>query len=151
MKASGRPVLLYDGSCGLCSRLVQFVLRADPGGRLRFGSLQEGYARELWSRHPELRDVDSMAWVETLPDGYERVSFRSEAALRLARYLKYPWRLLALTRLVPRSLRDRIYDYVARRRHQWFGSAPACGLGTPQDQARFLLDPQFSGTLTRNT
>ena len=151
MKASGRSVLLYDGSCGLCSRLVQFVLRADPAGTLRFGSLQEGYARELWSRHPELREVNSMAWVDTSPDGRERVFIRSEAALRLARYLKYPWRLLALTRIVPRSLRDRFYDYVARRRHQWFGSAPTCALGTPQDQARFLLDPQFSGPSARNT
>jgi predicted DCC family thiol-disulfide oxidoreductase YuxK len=151
MKASARPVLLYDGSCGLCSRLVQFVLRADPRGTLRFGSLQEGYARELWSRHPELRDVDSIAWVEILPDGRERVSVRSEAALRLARYLNYPWRLLAFTRIVPRSLRDRLYDYVARRRHRWFGSAPSCALGNPQDQARFLLDPLASGSSARST
>jgi predicted DCC family thiol-disulfide oxidoreductase YuxK len=146
MRASARPVLLYDGDCGLCSRLVRLVLRVDPGGTLRFGSLQEGYARELWSRHPELRDVDSMAWVETSPDGKHRVFLRSEAALRLARYLGFPWRLLTVGRIVPRSLLDRLYDYVARRRHRWFGRAPACALGTPQDQARFLPDPMVSAS-----
>jgi predicted DCC family thiol-disulfide oxidoreductase YuxK len=142
MKPSGRLVLLYDGTCGLCSRLVQFVLRADPGGSLCFGSLQGAYARELWSRHPELRGVDSMAWVEPAAAGAgEWVFVRSEAALRLARYLGYPWRLLTLGRCVPRSLRDRLYDFVARRRHRWFGTSPACPLGTPDEQARFLLDP----------
>ena len=145
MVPSDKPVLLYDGTCGLCSRLVQFVLRADPGGALRFGSLQENFAGELWARHPELRDVDSVAWVEPSPAGGERVFIRSEAALRLLRYLGHPWRLLAVARVLPRSLRDRLYDYVARRRHRWFGSAPACALGTPEDQARFLLDPVPSG------
>ena len=150
-KPPSGPVLLYDGTCGLCSRLVQFVLRVDPEGTLCFGSLQEGYARALWSRHPELREVDSVAWVESSPTAGERVFIRSEAGLRLVRYLGYPWRLLALAHVIPRSVRDRLYDYVARRRHRWFDEAPVCALGTPQEQARFLLDPVPSGPSASGT
>lgn len=131
-------VLLFDGECGLCTRIVQLVLRADRKGTLRFASLQSGFARNLISRRPELRGVDSVAWLETRDDGEPSVLIRSAAVLRLARYLGFPWNLLGLARLIPRPARDRLYDWVARRRRRWFGPATDCLLPTPEQRQRMV-------------
>ena len=79
-----------------------------------------------------------MAWVETSGLGAEeRVYLRSEAVMRLGRYLGFPWRLVTLARLVPASVRDRLYDWVATRRRRWFQSATACSIASA-DHRRLL-------------
>ena len=138
MDMKHQSVLLFDGECGLCTRIVQLVLRADRKGTLCFASLQSEFARKIIDRHPELRAVDSVAWLEGDAAGGYQVSIRSEAALRLARYLGYPWRLLSVARAIPRSIRDRAYDWIARRRHRWFGPAVSCQLPTPEQQKRMV-------------
>ncbi len=138
MDMKHQSVLLFDGECGLCTRIVQLVLRADRKGTLCFASLQSEFARKIIARHPELRAVDSVALLED--DSGRRLSglHPFEAVLRLARYLGLPWRLLALARVVPRPVRDRLYDWIARRRHRWFGPALICQLPTPEQQKRMV-------------
>jgi predicted DCC family thiol-disulfide oxidoreductase YuxK len=131
------PVLLYDGACGFCSALVQTVLRRDRRRTLRFAALQGAYARGLIARHPELAGVDSLVWAETSARG-ERVLVRSEAGLRLARYLAGPWHLALAVRLVPRALRDSAYDLVARHRHVLHGPSDTCFVPPPDVRERFL-------------
>jgi predicted DCC family thiol-disulfide oxidoreductase YuxK len=137
MSLPSRHVLLFDGECGLCSRIVQLVLRADPTGRLCFASLQSAFAREVLAVHPELRGIDSVAWLEADATG-SSVLVRSDAILRLGRYLGFPWNTVALARLIPRRHRDRLYDWVAQRRHQWFGPAAACSLPTAVESKRMV-------------
>jgi predicted DCC family thiol-disulfide oxidoreductase YuxK len=134
------PVLLYDGACGFCSAVVQTVLRRDRRRTLRFAALQGAHARDLLARHPELAGVDSLLWVEPSARG-ERVYVRSDAGLRLARYLAGPWYLALAVRLVPRLLRDSAYDVVARHRHRLGARAEACFVPPPEVRARFL-DPE---------
>jgi predicted DCC family thiol-disulfide oxidoreductase YuxK len=134
------PVLLYDGACGFCSAVVQLVLRRDRRGTLRFASLQGAYAHDLIARHSELADVDSLVWAEASVRG-ERVFVRSEAGLRLARYLAGPWHLALTIWLLPRFLRDSAYDMVARHRHRLGGPPDACFVPPPEVRARFL-DPE---------
>jgi len=131
------PVLLYDGACGFCSATVQLVLRRDRRGTLRFAALQGAYARDLIARHPELAGVDSLVWAELSARG-ERVFVRSEAGLRLARYLAGPWHLALAMWLVPRFLRDSVYDVVARHRHRLGAPADTCFVPPPDVRARFL-------------
>jgi len=138
MDVKHQSVLLFDGECGLCTRIVQLVLRADRKGTLCFASLQGDFARKIIARHAELRAVDSMALLEATAAGDYHVSVRSEAALRLARYLGFPWSLFGLARLIPRPIRDRGYDWIARRRHRWFGPALTCQLPTPEQQKRMV-------------
>src|SRR5215212_9499085 len=138
MDVKHQSVLLFDGECGLCTRIVQLVLRADRKGTLCFASLQGDFARKIIARHAELRAVDSMALLEATAAGDYHVSVRSEAALRLARYLGFPWSLFGLARVVPRPIRDRLYDWIARRRHRWFGPALTCQLPTPEQQKRMV-------------
>jgi predicted DCC family thiol-disulfide oxidoreductase YuxK len=133
------PVLLYDGLCGFCDGTVQFVLKHDRRGTLKFATLQGDFARGVIARHPELAGVDSLVLVE--PDetsGDENVYVRSAGALRVARYLGGPWHLARVVAIVPRFLRDWAYDGFARIRYRVFGRYDTCPIPTPEQRARFI-------------
>ncbi|MBP6443869.1 MAG: DUF393 domain-containing protein [Gemmatimonadales bacterium] len=136
----GGPVLLYDGQCGLCNGTVQWILRRDPHGSLRFAPLEGSLGGALRVRHPDAT-ADSLLWFEpataTTP---ERLLIRSDAALRLARYLGGGWRLAALLAIIPRPLRDAGYAVIATLRHRLAGGPDRCLPPTPAQRARFLLD-----------
>jgi predicted DCC family thiol-disulfide oxidoreductase YuxK len=132
-------VLLYDGTCGFCAGSVRFLLRHDRRGTLRFASLQGAYGAGVRSRHPELAGIDSMVWVEPAAAGdAERVSVRSAAALRIARYLGGIWSVALAAAIVPRGWLDRAYDLMARHRHQLPGASDTCLVPAPEVRARFL-------------
>ena len=118
---------------------MQFVLRHERSdGTLRFARLEGPLGTALRSRHPELTTIDSLLWYEpATPSSPERLLWRSRGALRVARYLGGIWALLAsLGALVPRPLRDAVYDWIARHRHAL--AADACLVPAPQQKARFL-------------
>ena len=135
------PVLLYDGTCGFCAWNVQLVLRHDRRRSLRFAALEGAFGREVRRRHPELPGVDSLVWVEPSSGNRpERVLVRSDAALRVARYLGGAFHLLRIAGLLPRSVRDAAYDMIARHRHRLMGDGPSCLIPPPDVRERFL-DP----------
>jgi predicted DCC family thiol-disulfide oxidoreductase YuxK len=126
--------ILFDGVCNLCNGFVQFVIARDPGARFRFAALQSAAAASL------LRDAgmtgplpDSIVLVEGA-----RVHFRSDAALRILRRLRFPWPLAYGVVIVPRFIRDRVYDLIAARRYRWFGRRESCMLPTADLKRRFL-------------
>lgn len=128
------PLVLYDGTCGLCNRSVQLVLRHDSRGRFRFAALQSDTGRALLERHGV--PVDQLGSVVLVERG--RAFTRSRAALRIARKMDMPWPLLWTLALVPRAVCDFFYDRVARNRYRWFGRTDACMLPPPDVRARFL-------------
>jgi predicted DCC family thiol-disulfide oxidoreductase YuxK len=115
---------------------VQFVLRHERTHRLRFAALDSDVGRQVRARHPELADVDSMVWVESPGESGEHVSIRSDAALETARYMGGPWRLSTIGSLIPRAIRDRLYDLIARHRHRL--APEQCYVPPPAVRARFL-------------
>jgi predicted DCC family thiol-disulfide oxidoreductase YuxK len=127
------PVAFFDGVCNLCNGSVDFLLRHDRRGLLRFAPLQGAAFAAVARDHPELAGTDSFV----LQEG-GRVHVRSSAALRAAMAMGGPWRLCGVLLLVPRPLRDGVYDFVARRRYRWFGRRESCRLPTPELRARFL-------------
>jgi len=129
------PLLLFDSACGFCDRAVTFVLAYERGPTLRFAPLDSPCAVRLLADHPALAELDTLLLFE---DGC--VHARSEAALRVARHLGWPWRALGLLRLVPRGLRDALYDAIAARRHRWFGRREACVRPARLVAARFVND-----------
>jgi predicted DCC family thiol-disulfide oxidoreductase YuxK len=137
MADSNSPVLLYDGLCGFCDGTVQFVLKRDTRGTMRFATLQGEYARAVLANHRSLQGIDSLILIETM-DGVAHVRVRSDAVLGLARYLGGRWRALAVMRVIPRALRDLGYDIFARFRYRWFGRYDACPLPSPDVRARFI-------------
>lgn len=132
------PVLLYDGLCGFCNGAVQFVLKRDRRGTLRFAALQGDYARDVMARHPEIAGVDSLILVEPATTGDERVYVRSAGALRTARYLDGQWRLTQALVVIPRPVRDWAYDLFARWRYRLFGRYDSCPIPSPEQRARFI-------------
>ncbi len=136
-RSDSRSVLLYDGDCGFCAGSVQFVLRHEPASvrpRLAFAPLQGQFGTLIRERFPELAGVDSVVWYDP---AIPAVRVRSAAALAVTAHLGGPWAVAAtLGRLVPRALRDAIYDQIARRRFEL--AAPACLLPTPDERSRFL-------------
>ena len=128
------PIILFDGVCNLCNRSVQMVLRHDRKARFRFASLQSPVGEKLRGELGIDREkVDSVILVE---DG--RWYQESDAALRIARGLGGPWKLLGAFRLIPRPLRDAAYRLIARNRYRWFGKRETCWLPTPELRGRFL-------------
>lgn len=132
------PVLLYDGVCGFCDGAVQFILRHDRRGTLRFATLQGDFARGVIDRHPELDGVDSLVLVERDASGVEQVHVRSNGALRVARYLGGAWHLARVTAIVPRFIRDAVYDGFARIRYRVFGRHDSCPIPSPEQRTRFV-------------
>lgn len=143
MEESPHPILLFDGVCNLCNGSVQFILRRDPEARFRFASLQSAVGqRYLDELRIDRRAVDSIILVEG-----DRWYMEGDAALRIARLLPGPWKILGIFRLLPRPLRDRLYRLVARNRYRWFGKRESCWLPTPELRGRFL-DSQPAGSTT---
>lgn len=137
MNLPQQRLVLYDGVCGLCDRTVQFLLRVDREQLLRFAPLQGETAAAIRNRHPQLDGVDSIAYVKTA-SGQEDVYVRSTAVLKILKEAGGAWRLLAVFLLVPRAIRDAVYDWVARNRYRWFGRYDNCPLPGAAVRARFL-------------
>jgi predicted DCC family thiol-disulfide oxidoreductase YuxK len=126
-------LLLYDGVCNFCDATVNFVIDRDPKARFRFVALQSELGARLVSEHKLSPEVSSSVLIES-----GRAYTRSTGALRAARFLRFPWPLLASFLLVPRALRDAAYDWFAARRYRLFGKAEVCRIPTPELRQRFL-------------
>ena len=137
--AAGALIILYDGVCGLCNRLNLFVLARDRAGRFRFAALQGALAGEILARHGrDPRALDTLYLVLAHGQADERLLAKSDAVLRILRELGGVWRATGALRLVPRWMRDRGYDLVARTRYRLFGRYDVCPLPDPGHRARFL-------------
>jgi predicted DCC family thiol-disulfide oxidoreductase YuxK len=140
--SADKPVLLFDGVCNLCNRWVNFVIDRDPEGRIMFAPLQSDPAKQLLEEHR--LDPGAMDTVVLIDDG--RAFDRSEAVLRIAAYLKGPVRLLRIGRILPKKLRDALYNLVAHRRYHWFGKRDECRIPEPGLKDRFLeMSPAAEG------
>lgn len=138
MTDASAPILVYDGDCGFCARSVRFVLKHDRRQTLRFAARDGAAGRAVRERHPRLQGVESLLWVERR-EGQEVVFTYSDAVLQTARYLGgFYGALAALGRLVPRVLRDPVYQVVAKLRKRLLGGAAACDLPSPRELARML-------------
>jgi len=117
-----QAILLFDGGCGLCDRAVRFVAVRDPVRRFRFVPLQSPEAERLLA--PLGIDTHAPNSIVLVADGM--VLTKSTAVLWILAQLNSPWRWLRVFRYVPRPIRDRVYELVARNRLRWFGTKTAC-------------------------
>jgi len=129
-----RPVLLFDGVCNLCNGLVQWVIERDSEGRFRFSALQSDAGQRLLEAHAlPTEDFDTFVLV----DG-ENYYTKSTAALRVLKGLGLPYSALYPAVVLPRFVRDRIYDFVADHRYGWFGKRESCMVPDESLESRFL-------------
>jgi predicted DCC family thiol-disulfide oxidoreductase YuxK len=147
-----RPILFYDGVCGLCNRFVRFILRRDHNAVFRFAPLQSALAASTLARHgANPRDLDTV-YVAVNPDREkedrtkedptqpnEFLLSRSDAILFVLKQLPGWWRAIAdLLGLLPKFLRDAAYNVVVRHRYRIFGRVDVCTLPREHDRSRFL-------------
>jgi predicted DCC family thiol-disulfide oxidoreductase YuxK len=129
------PIVLYDGTCGLCSKSVQWILRHEADHELAFAPLQGETATELRARHPEIpKTLDSVVLV----DEADRVWLRSKTFLRVAKHLRAPWRIGWHVRWLPAVVLDLGYRVIARLRYRIWGRADVCDIPAPEARERFL-------------
>jgi predicted DCC family thiol-disulfide oxidoreductase YuxK len=127
-------ILFFDGVCGLCDRLVQFVLRHDRRKRFQFAALQGAAATQTLGHYG--KDPEDLDTVYVLADG--KLMQKGRAVLFILRKLGFPWSLAAIFTIVPTPITDWFYDRVARSRYRIFGKLDACRLPTAEEKARFL-------------
>ena len=130
----GGPVILFDGVCYLCTASVRFVIRRDSRKRFRFASLQSPVAnRLLGAAAPTSERLESVLLVA---EG--KIYRNSTAALLIARRLDGLWPVLSALRIIPRPLRDLVYDWIGRRRYRMFGKREVCWRPDGDMAERFL-------------
>jgi len=127
-------VVIFDGVCNLCARSVRFILDHEADQTLRFTPLQSAAGSRLM-RELGLDPDDARTFV-LIADGKAYV--KSDAAIRLSRYFRRAWKPLGLIKIIPRWIRDRVYDVVARNRYRWFGRLDSCMVPTPDLRTRFI-------------
>lgn len=128
------PILLFDGVCNLCSGSVQFVLKRNRKGNVRFASLQSDFGKEILKKsnlpHTYL---NSLVLIEN-----GKTFVKSDAALRLAKHLDGIWKMGSIFLLIPKFIRNPIYDWIARNRYTWFGEKETCWIPEQKWNDRFL-------------
>ena len=135
----GVHLVLYDGVCGLCNRLLQFLLAVDHRAVFDFASLQSATGRAIVERaggHPD--DLNSFCVSANYRTPRARVITKGEAALFVAGELGWPWKLAGLLRAIPSRWLDRVYDLVARNRYRVFGRHEQCLVPRPEFRNRFV-------------
>ena len=134
-----KPIVLYDGVCGLCNRLVQFLLKRDKHDRFRFASLQSELSQGVLTRHGlDPHNLDTVYVVQNYDQSSETLVARSDAILYMLAQLGGIWSLSGIGRVLPRGLRDAMYKIVARNRYSVFGKHESCMLPEPKYREKFL-------------
>ena len=131
--SEGSVIILYDGVCNLCNASVRFVLARDHNDSFRFASLQSEAGRRLAAKYNLTTDLSTFFLIEG-GKTYER----SDAWLETMRLLGWPWSASHGLRIVPRSVRNWVYDVVGRNRYRWFGKQESCPAPKPESQWKFL-------------
>ena len=133
MSEPKKPILFFDGVCGLCNRFVDFSLDHDPAGRVLFAPLQGSTAEGLLPKE-DTANVDTVVF-----DEEGRLYRRSSAIVKLLAQIGGGWKVLSwLLWIVPKPLRDLGYRLVARYRYRIFGQKDTCRLPSVEEQERFL-------------
>jgi predicted DCC family thiol-disulfide oxidoreductase YuxK len=134
MEPSKYHLVLFDGICNLCNSSVQFIIKHDKKDKFRFASLQSDFGiSQVENYQVDTKKIDSFIYI------YKNKAFtRSSAALKIARQLDGAWPVFYIMIIIPRFLRDWIYNYIAKNRYRWFGKKESCMIPNPELKSRFL-------------
>ena len=135
MVRNDKKIILFDGVCNLCNNSVQFIIKRDKKDLFRYAALQSEVGQQLVrERGIDTNKVDSIVLI----DPGVAYFTKSDGALEIARSFGGLWGLLSVFSWVPTSIRNALYDLVARNRYKWFGKKEACMVPTPELKAKFL-------------
>lgn len=130
-----KKIILFDGVCNLCNRLVQWVIKRDKHDTFRFAPLESKIGQQLLQEHNlNTNATDTIVLIQP----FSGHSTKSTAVLKIGRSFGGIYRLLFLFQLLPVFLRDPIYDWVARNRYKWYGKQDSCMIPTAELESKFL-------------
>jgi predicted DCC family thiol-disulfide oxidoreductase YuxK len=141
MSTQVQHLVLYDGVCGLCNRLNQFILKRDRLDRFRFAALQSSVAGDLlrrYQRNPD--DLDTVYVVADYGQPTERVLWKGRAVVFVLKALGGLWSWARILDFLPTAVLDVLYEFVAKHRYRWFGRSEQCMLPEPRHRSKFI-DP----------
>lgn len=127
-----KPIVFFDGYCGLCNWFVDFTLKQDRNHALLFAPLQGPTAQALLGVI-DLSDIESFILYDS-----GQTYRRTNAMLHVLKYLGGFWKIFAVLAIVPKSWRNALYDFIAKRRYQWFGKKDVCRVPNQQERHFFL-------------
>ena len=128
-----KPVILFDGVCNLCNKSVQFVIRRDPQGKFNYASLQSEFGQNLLKQFNLPQDTfDSFVLYQD-----KQIYTRSTGALKMLTQLQ-GWKWTKILYIIPRFIRDGIYNIISKYRYRWFGKRDECMIPTKELQTRFI-------------
>lgn len=127
------PIVLFDGVCNYCNAMVNFAIRNDKKAILKFSPLQSEAGKRLREEYKIVSEIDSVILIEQ-----GSVYTYSDAAIRIAKYLRWPAKALYGLTIIPKFIRQPFYKWIAKNRYKWFGKKEECMIPTPDVKARFL-------------
>lgn len=130
---NNQPIILFDGVCNYCNWMVNFAIKQDKNGVLRFASLQSEIGTELKKKYQIDNSIDSLVFIEN-----NKAFTYAAAAIGITKYFKYPAKLLYFFRFVPSFISTPIYKFIAKNRYKWFGKTNECAIPSPEIRNRFL-------------
>ena len=134
MKSKKHNIILFDGVCNLCNGAVAFIIKRDKKSVFKFAALQSEIGAKLIAKfNIDTQKVDSIILI----DGDEYYE-KSSAALHIAKHLSGAYPLLFGFMVVPKFIRNSVYDYVAKNRYKWFGKKESCMIPTAELKSKFL-------------
>ena len=130
-----KKIILFDGIWNRCNGAIQFVIKRDNSDIFRHAALQSDIGKQLVSeRNINISKVDSIILIDPGVAYY----IKSTAGLEIGKQLKGYRTISALLLWIPSTLRDIVYDFVARNRYQWYGKKEECMVPTPELEAKVL-------------
>ncbi|WP_078395174.1 thiol-disulfide oxidoreductase DCC family protein [Shouchella patagoniensis] len=126
-------IVLFDGECNLCNRAVDFIIRYDRKKHYQFASLQSDLGILLKKEFGLSDDLDSIVVIE-----HNQAFIKSDAAMQIIPKLSVYWQPLRVLKFLPKLVRERMYEWIARNRLRWFGEKDTCRLPKPEERDRFL-------------
>ncbi|GEN45358.1 thiol-disulfide oxidoreductase DCC family protein [Alkalibacillus haloalkaliphilus] len=127
-----KVVIFFDGVCNLCNGVVQFLIKHDSGDNFRFAALQSDFGERVTSQLDQ-HDLDSII---VMTNG--KMYTKSSGALQIVKKMDSAWKYLYVLRIIPKPIRDRLYDIIAHNRHKIFGRRDSCMMPTPELKQKFL-------------
>lgn len=129
-----QAVIFFDGVCNLCNGAIQFIIKRDKQNIFRFAALQSDYAQKILPNYfLTAKQTDSIVLIEN-----GKIYQQSTAALKIAKKLSGFWPLLYIFIIVPKFIRDAVYNYIAKNRYKWFGKQESCWVPTPELREKFF-------------
>ncbi|HFS67003.1 MAG TPA: thiol-disulfide oxidoreductase DCC family protein [Flavobacteriia bacterium] len=133
MTSNTKPIIFFDGVCNLCNASVQFVIKRDKKKQFLFASLQSDVAKNILLHKKMKINLDSIVLLKG-----KQLFVKSDAALEILKDLGFPYCIIYVFKIIPKFIRDFVYDIIAKYRYQWFGKRATCMIPTNDLKKRFI-------------